>query len=564
MLSKCGQRQLAVLAANPPGPSRLEAIYQLIKASGLSISSIQPKAVSSVAHKTRLKRRQTLPHPSEYQVMEGFLTTQQGEALTQLTDITPGSAGYVLCTHEQAAPWLQDGSTISGDASAIVLLGQPTITTKLDTTHLTIPCRDPQSRTVMISCTLVQSGEKPVTAIKMDQHHIAEDKATLVALTLLQEDWGQDWSQVTKNPAAWIRKIMGTEELIALWGKSFRRGRTPTTAQDATSIQLHATVRDAALGAFLSRTGFNGIWATPKTHDGKLSQAWKLVWLPANLDSSAIKILNAKTPGATGLAKVNQKFAIRVPRTQYEKAYQAVYPDAPVPPVLDTPRTFKIEGLPFGTTAPMLSQWLEHNKWVGKPLRALGPRGWIIGTSQDMPAGQLSFNTMPLLIRELAAQQPQQQIIIAGPKQKTAPKTEASSSWPLGDPWARWQGPKPSTDVAMGSAGPALPGPTETRLAQQDQRLQQLEETMTQIQAQQTTQTQTMQQMQSATQDFEQKTKLYIDSSMTAFRKEIDASFSTAVKAQSDQFNASMTELKQLLLAKRKTPEEGDQDMQQS
>lgn len=501
-----------------------------------------------------------MPSPSEYQVIEGFLTSQNGEALMQLSEITPSTAGFVLCTPDQAMPWVQDGTTITADECAIILFGQPSISTKLPTTTLTIPCRDPSARTVMISCTMIQLGEKPVVPAKMDEHRITEDKAVLVALTLNREDWGSEWLQVTKNPAAWIRQVMGSDDLIALWGKSCRNGRQPTTPMDATSIQLHATVREDRIQAFLTRTGFNSIWATPKCPDGTLSQAWKLVWLPQTLDQAGIKVLSAKTPGATGLVQVNRKFALRVPKSQFEAARKAVYPDAPVPVTFDAPRTFKVEGLPFGTTASMLTAWMTHIKWQAKPIRALGPRGWIIGASDDAPEGHLSFNSMPILVRELNMKQAKQNPIVAGPKQRIANNVSAASSAMPPDPWASYTGPRLRPDPPR-----AATGPTETRLSSQEQRLQQLEESVTQIKALQATQGETMQQMQADTHNLEKNTKQYLDQGLQNLRKEIDTSFASALQAQANQFNSSinssMAEFKQLLMAKRKTPEEGDADM---
>ena len=71
----------------------------------------------------------------------------------------------------------------------------------------------------------------------------------------------------------------------------------PTTASDATSVQMHCMIRDDALDGFLEKSRFNNIWATPKTEDGRPSDKWRLLWLPDSIDKAAATVLAAKLAG---------------------------------------------------------------------------------------------------------------------------------------------------------------------------------------------------------------------------------------------------------------------------
>lgn len=232
---------------------------------------------------------------------------------------------------------------------------------------------------------------------------------------------------------------------------------------------------------------------------------------------------------------------------------------------MDTSRIFKLESLPFGVTSTMLTAWAEHISWPLKPLRAVGPRAWLIGTEQDPPSTQLHFNSSPILARELNSKpQAFNNPIVAGPRPSKPSHAAANQDnyQLIGDPWANWTGPRPTAPAAPIAASTTI-GPTEQQFAQQADRLNKLETAMQEMQTGQKKQEIVMEKIQKEQVNRDQEVRQQIDDKFAAMKHEIDKTFQNALNMQASQFNANMEEIKGLLRErpKRKSKTEGDQDM---
>eukprot|EP00438_Fugacium_kawagutii_P031583 Skav225870 [mRNA] locus=scaffold810:358073:362708:- [translate_table: standard] len=563
-IQKGGNKNLAGIASMPAGPQKTQALYQLIKDCGEQITMVKPHAVSKVALNNRLKKQKPfIPNPSDYTVTDGYLLFADGSQATQLPAVNPKKAGFTLISHEEAIPWMRSTAPVSADECAIIILGElPTETTRPHQ-RLTLPCQDCQGRQVMMACHIIQLGQNEIKQAALDPHKVNEEHTVLVALTMWKTDWESQWKDIVQNPIAHVKQILGHDHLVAVWGKSYRQGRSPTTPTASTSVQMHATIRSDNLPAVLNESGFNAVWVTPKQKDGSLSPDWKLLWLDHQQDVAQLRILCAQTPGAAGIVRVKQRHAIRVAKDSFEKAWQHVFPGVAIPEQVDTSRTFKVEGLPFGVTADMVAAWLKHIKWTAKGLRAIGPRGWVIGTAEEPPKGPLVFNTMPVLVREMNPRTANSHPVIAGPKGR--PMTSSPTALGSQDPWAAWAANHPNTASPAAPATRTAAGPIESKFANHEQKLQQLEQSLQQVVQGQAQQQGAIQQLQQDTVRMEQSTKTYIDQSMASLKTDIDQQFTQALKTQSQQFDSNMAELKQLILqaSKRKQPSEGpDHDME--
>ena len=71
--------------------------------------------------------------------------------------------------------------------------------------------------------------------------------------------------------------------IVASWGRSTRRGRQIATIQEASSIQIHASIRAGLFHMFLAKSGFNRIWTTPKNGQGRLCDDYWVVWFDGDL-----------------------------------------------------------------------------------------------------------------------------------------------------------------------------------------------------------------------------------------------------------------------------------------
>lgn len=359
-----------------------------------------------------------------------------------------------------------------------------------------------------------------------------------------------------------------SDSIIAMWGKSFRSGKQPSSAATSSSLQVHCSVKAEAVGQILRESGHNAIWVTPKTSEGKPNDAWKMLWLASGVSLMEARMQAAKLSQACGLAKSGSKFAIRVAKADFETCWKLVFPNTVPPEDIATDHLVKIENLPFGTTAELLSQWATHQGWRLKPIRAMGPRAWLAGSPQAPPAANLSFNGAPILTREIKSKQAMyRDPILAGPKpsHRSGDQTAAQEGPQplLGDPWARYSGPKPAVS-AVNAGVSAVAGPNDQRFQAQDDRMKKLEDALITCQK---TQDQTQQEITHMRNDIhkrEHQMVAHVDKKLTELRSEIDSGFSRALNKQAEQFDSSIQELKQILIqqnTKRKNPEEEDAAM---
>ena len=566
-LEKLFQAQTAKEIANlveVKGPDQITAVLRAFRDIAIDVPKLKP-TVSSQPAAFKKKKEMVQPDPSEYQLVAGSLCNEDGSDTLPVADFGCKATGFYLTTPQASIPWLRANETLSTDELAMLIMGSAPVPTTLKKEEITLPFTSAAGQRVLIACTLIQFGDRLVTSKQLDPHRIQQDNSTMIALTFWRGDWDDAaWTLLVANPYKFVKGMPGAEAIVSLWGKSYRKGKQATTARDATSVQLHSFVGDSKVANFLSRTGFNLMFATPKTEEGRPSSEWKMLWLETK-DIPDANVLASKIPDACGLVRAGNRLALRIPKDKFAAAWAVVYPSVPVPKEYDTTRIFKLESLPFGTTAAMLESWSQHLAWPIKPLRQLGARAWIIGTGSEPPAGPTSFNGQHVLIRELANKTPQAtNPIVAGPK-PAARTTARPDTLPQlqGDPWAKWTGPS-APQAAMAGPPRSVTGPTADKLAEQDNRIKQLEQSVQNIQAAQGQQSHALDAIKTEVQERDNRMKQHVDSGLAQLRNELDTSFTQAIRKQSQSFDTSLGEIKKLLLEKnkRKNTADGDDDMQ--
>ena len=542
---------------------------------GIDIPKINPSKTSQAAYAIKKKRMEVMPNPENYRAVEGVLVNENGQHTAHTPKFGGHLNGYHMCTSHDAAPWLRQGEVLSKDELALIIFGEVPVQTQLAYEQVTIPCTDEQGRNVLVACFLVLCGEKKVKLQTGDGHKIDTDGTILTAITWRKEDWPEQWQEICQNPYKALRAFPGANELlVSVWGKSYRNKKATATANSADSVQVHCLLREDNFSTFLKLSGFNKLWLAPKSKEGKPHQAWKVIWLDPTTDLQAATVLATKIPDSAGLVCQNARLALRVPKASYEQAWTKLFPNVPVPADIETSRIFKIESLPFGVTNKMLNEWAAHNAWKLRPLRAVGPRSWLVGTGDNPPAGTLHFNGAPLLVRELHGRhQSWHNPIVAGPK-PTQSRVQQPSNYVNGffqqDPWASWNGTKPSNNqnaVPSVPAQPAVVGPTEKQFSQQADRLSKLEEAVKQIQVGASQQAEAFDKLQLENKRRDADNKAHLEGRLRAIKKELDGSLAAALQQQASQFSANFDEIKNLLRAKpkRKTQAGGeDADMSDS
>ncbi len=554
-----GVRKLAPISAKPPGTQRLEDILTLIRQTGVTIPSIKPALSSKASLQHKAKKHAPAPLDARnYKVVEGSIKNADGTDAIQISDFRNGACGFSLVSPEFAVPWVRSNQIVSSDELGLLVLGDPPCESPMDKQVITIPCRDEFDREVLLAVNLYQFGQKKLTLKEFEKHHVNIDSTVQIALTLWREDWPTEWNNVTKNVNQFIRNVLQQDEaIVSTWGRSFRKGRNATTPADATSCQIHCSVKESHLSKFLQNTGHNLIWATPKTQEGRPSTQFRLIWLATDTEFPDAIVLGAQIRGALGLHRSKGRLAIRVGKGDFDAAWNEIYPHLDPPIDVETVHTFKLEVLPFGTTASSLQEWAKCVKWTIKPFRALGPRSWLVG-SPDKPPASLHFNGCPVLASLIPARtQHVPSPIVAGPKPlpSTKPNPTVGPPGQNPDPWAAWTGPRiqPQNATASGQVR-SITGPVETQLNQQNERIDKLEAALGSLKDVQTRQSDDIKRTAVQVQKGDEEIRQHLDKRLTEVRRELDQSFSAAIQQQSKSFDSNLQDIKRLLLqTKRKS-----------
>ena len=557
VVTKIGIKELSkVLHANHS--AKLQIAKDAVQQCGLDLPKIQPTKVSQASFQAKKAKQPVQLNPANYRVIEGALLNEDKTPTIHATSFAGQTTGYHCMLPSEALPWLTTTENLSKDELALLIFGDVPSACIRDVKKITLPCVDERAQQVLVSCSLVQFGDKQVALNVGDGFQISQGDTTLLAATLESIDWQDQWTEIVKAPFKFVRNLPFMKDIIiSLWGRSYRRGRSPTTAEDATSLQVHLLVSTTCLPALLRAAGTSNVWLTPKQEDGKPHHAWKLIWLDVHTDLQGALVQSAKVTDSLGIIRLKGRFAVRVAKANYTTAWQQLFPGITHPEMVDTTRTYKLDSLPYGVTKEMLSKWAEHLQWKIKPLRTVGPKGWVIGAATPPPTMHLHFSSQPILVKEVTPRTLPSNPIVAGPRPVATKEIQYNPSLPplAGDPWGNWKG----TSASLTAVAPvASVGPTEQKFAQQESRITKLEATLEQMQQQQTTIGSDVSQLQQVVKQQDAIFEKKLDSRLISLRQDLDNSFSQALQKQSSQMDSNLQEIKQLLLSKPKRPRENE------
>ena len=229
---------------------------------------------------------------------------------------------------------------------------------------------------------------------------------------------------------------------------------------------------------------------------------------------------------------------LRYHKHDFETAWKVVFPGKEPPIDTLVNHIYRIEPLPFGCTSDMLIRWSSTVKWPLKPIKAAGPKSWIIGATTHPTQQVLVFNGQPILAKLIPPkQQSSVSPIVAGPK-PTTHSLQKMDPFQTNDPWAKYQGAS-ANPVNTTQPPRDLAGPTETKFQQQENRIMNVEQALQKLQ----------QETQAGFKAVEQREHHFqnvLKKDLQAMRQDIDTSVQQALVAQSSKLDNTLSELKSL------------------
>ena len=445
LLERYNLAKLQQITTQPPGAARVQGVLKLCRDMAIDIPTIA-RSTSRKTHegllwKPKRAKADDQLNPLDFQVLPEFFKNQDGTNVVQLPAFQPQATGLCLMLADQAMPFLT-GEKLSTDELGIIVLAQTAPQDAMPSTKVVFPSWNLDKQMVLLTGFLYQLGQRDILIQQGDPNQVKAENCSLVALTLYRNDWSQDdWATLVTKPIPFLRGLFdraGMEQMVlSLLGKSLRCGKSPASPAQAETIQLHCSITTAKMSKFLAKSGFNSVYATPKLPSGRLDQTYKIIWLPK--EETQAPILGMKAPNCLGLVKGRSTLGLRFLEQDFDKAWNVLYPGQPKPQQIVGDHMYKVDGLPFGTTAVMLQEWASKINWGCHPIKALGPTAWLLRAGSHPPEGVVMFNSTPVLLRFLPPKVQPSAPVIVGPR---VTKTQPEPLQPLrGDPWAGWKGP---------------------------------------------------------------------------------------------------------------------------
>eukprot|EP00438_Fugacium_kawagutii_P005228 Skav208685 [mRNA] locus=scaffold6485:1060:4992:+ [translate_table: standard] len=499
---------------------------------------------------------------ANYVLKEGFFLNDDDSAARILRTYTPGASGVYLMDTKAAQDWITSTTVLALDELGLYVIGPIAVPERFGSLNTHAPAVDSAGREVLLNGTLIQLGTKQLKTRVADGDPITTRPVQLAAITVWKNDWDAPvWDRILKSPVREIRELIrleGNGDLVGKpWGRCYHDQGHNVAPEHATSIQFHCEL-DATdkLNTCLQRSGFNGIYITPKQSDGTLAQGYRVIWLegnPKQLESKCIAV-----PGVAGLVRGKKSYGLRIEVASFSAAWNRLRPGQPIPDHTQTSRLYKLQPMPNGTDASIVVQWAAQHGWKVKAIKALGAKQWLVGADAPPPS-VLCFNTQPILAQEVAQKGPVPQgAIAAGPKltsQKAANPQEENpfkQGDPYFDPWARTRA---ATDLSAPSSEQVTDqGPVAAMFDSQNARIKEIEGAMAKMQE---SHTQAIQSLDTKCQGIQQSLTQHVQTTDTKLdylhqeSQQLHQTLAGALAKQDDRLAASLEEMKQLLVASR-------------
>ena len=496
---------------------------------------------------------------TKYQLKPGYFLTSQGKPLPITAEFSPCVPSITMMTADSAKQWVAQQGKLLPDELAIFIVGEldiPNIPIK----QLVAPAINSDGQQCLIAGYLLQLGDKQVTIATDEGVMIQTHDVQICSFTMWKQDFSnEEWQEATKAPVRFAKQLLAKdaldETIRSPFGRAFRKDSKPCNPAEATSIQYHSEVKLADLRKLLRRSGFNRLFVTPKTANGKPSDQWRVIWLPQTIQQLEAMCLGQSC--TAGLIRGKKSQGIRVESNHFQELWEKFHPGVAPPRKNPQGDVFKIQPLPFGVDRDVLQEWADNNTWEMNPIRPLGAKTWLVNALLPPPREVMFFNSNPLLITKITPKATENPTgLVAGPRSAasslTVPPVKNPTIFKTGDPFLDpWQ------TASIPPASKVESGPTEQYLQQHDQQIKHLEQAVQDLQ--------TMAKDAAKKQDekFQKvETQMQNQANHTqAVLQSFESSLAQAMSQQESRISSSMDELKQLLLRKEKRTRASSDDI---
>ena len=333
----------------------------------------------------------------------------------KMSDVGHSASGIVLCTSEEAAPFLKDGRPISSGGLALIVVDQ--VVTQVASSLLAEHVRFPvmcvaNAEPALIDGLLYQLGaQKVFRRIAANKFELVSISTCVIKFMIFKDQVDVSWETICAHPLkhlmarvsllqvcrddqcvgecpAWhCPKDSSLEDpILEVWGKQWlSHAFVATTAEQADAFVVHVRMPSQVQSAIQSASGVAGIYLEPKEVDGKQpSSSYQVFWLPKASFRDLVHMKQV-TPGIVGIARLGLKFGVRCEIGNAEAVHAAIRPGSSYLPQ-GKKLHFLIGPMPFGTLKSSVAQILEMLNWAARPMHPIAAAAHVNGVMWKLQA----------------------------------------------------------------------------------------------------------------------------------------------------------------------------------
>eukprot|EP00438_Fugacium_kawagutii_P031483 Skav235037 [mRNA] locus=scaffold287:159594:164108:+ [translate_table: standard] len=272
-----------------------------------------------------------------------------------------------------------------------------------DDQPFSMPAYTCQGQPIIIRAALRQYGDRPVTfRPAVPQMEVGRTAATVVELHIMKNEvvaW-KECGVPLHYLGVHVSACRGNS-LVSTWSlRTFSSDRKPTPFRDASYWHGFIKVEDAILDQVLARSGWAGIYLTPRNAEKRLDERYTAITIP-DVSLADIQKKAASSDHALGIVRIKDQLAIRCRREHATTLRATLLPESAYVATRDFDQQdtmWLLKNIPCEIGCQGLSQALTQAQWNAVPVRAQGQNRWLVAAKAPPPAMHLCINKTYVLI----------------------------------------------------------------------------------------------------------------------------------------------------------------------
>ena len=332
--------------------------------------------------------------------MNYFKAAGNDVQMISIESFGPDTKGVAVMHNESAFKFLPV-KRLSAEYLAIISVGSKATA---DCQVRMAPATNGKGEPVLVPISILNFGDVPVTFQEGSMKATLATQNAMVIEFAIYKNEVENWEDV-KSPLVYMgEKIVETKttKVLSTWAvKPYSDARKPTDHGNAEYIHGYMRVIETQADPLLARSGWFGIYLTPKNQMKRPHESYSIVAVP-NKGIEHLQALVQSTKNALGIVKTNSALAVRCRREHISEIRKHIFPELPLQEegtYAPGDKLYVLKHLESHTNTSELTQALRSLGWDdAKALKPLGPNSWSIAAPGDPPSSHVCLNSSFVVI----------------------------------------------------------------------------------------------------------------------------------------------------------------------